>query len=128
MEEVYQGAVAKLLSGEVKDAESLWWAVSDLHFKLPWVKEELRQYHPDDIGCIIFGLSCPAFFVACRTGAEMLSLQPQLSMPALSWVPGFVQHLGNVAAWLLELIDLHQLICVCGMYAIASLWCPSSPR
>jgi hypothetical protein len=59
----YQEVLSQLTDGAPKTEETVWELIERLHLHVPWIQEELRDYAPEDIGCKIWGHSCPVFFV-----------------------------------------------------------------
>ena len=59
----YEAILSKLADGTSKTEEDVWGLIEQLHGHVPWVIEELLGYAPEDIGCRIWGHSCPVFFV-----------------------------------------------------------------
>lgn len=72
----YNETLSRLASGECKTEEDIWSEIEALHYMRPGLWEQLAEYEPEDVGCKIFGHTCPVFF--CQSGAtETISGRPE---------------------------------------------------
>ena len=63
----YDETLASLASGQSKTEHDIWGDIEALHYMRPGLWEQLAEYEPEDVGCKIFGHTCPVFF--CQSGA-----------------------------------------------------------
>jgi hypothetical protein len=59
----YKTVLLELTSPTAKTEQDIWDAIERLHYNLPWLAEEIRDYEPEEIGCRVWGHACPVFFV-----------------------------------------------------------------
>jgi hypothetical protein len=59
----YEAILHEFTTGQLKTEEDIWDAVARLEYHVPWTTEEIRGYDHEEVGCRIFGHTCPVFFV-----------------------------------------------------------------
>jgi hypothetical protein len=59
----YENALSRLTSGTPQTEEEVWEALERIHALQPWMAELIRDYPKEEVGCKIFGHTCPVFFV-----------------------------------------------------------------
>lgn len=57
----YNECLQRFIGGELKSEEEVWEAIDQLMYLQPKQYEYLSQFDPEDIGCKVFGHTCPVF-------------------------------------------------------------------
>ena len=58
----YYEVLAEFIDGNIKTEEELWDGIRRLMFLNPELWEDIQYYTPEDVGCRIWGHSCPVFW------------------------------------------------------------------
>lgn len=58
----YNEVLARLMNGECKTEQEVWWEIEALHTNSPGNWEHIQQFASEEVNCKIFGHACPVFF------------------------------------------------------------------
>src|ERR1700675_4312387 len=57
----YLDALSQLTSGEINSEDELWDAIQILLYNSPAGWEDVQEFDPRDVNCLIYGHVCPVF-------------------------------------------------------------------